>query len=123
MRYAHTKQDGLSLTGYIITVAILAFSVAIGLKMVPIYIEHYYVVHSLEGLQAEASTLPTEEIKSRLMKDFAINDVDNVGRRHIKIRRINANTIEVKIEYDVQHELVGNIDVLVHFSDKVELKQ
>jgi len=123
MRRAYTKQDGLSLTGYIIAIALLAFFIAIGLKLVPIYIEHYYVKHSLEMVKAEASTLPEEEIKSRLMKNFSINDVDNVSRKQIKVRRLDANTLEVAVEYDVQRQLLANIDVIVHFSDSVELKQ
>jgi Tfp pilus assembly major pilin PilA len=117
------KQDGMSLTGYIISIALLAFFVTIALKLVPVYIEHYYVVHSLERLQAEASTLPEQEIKSRLMKDFSINDVDTVDRKQINVRRVDSKTIDVSIEYDVQRQLIANIDVLIHFSNSVELKQ
>ena len=123
MRRAHTKQDGMSISGYAILIVLLAFVVAIALKLVPVYIEHYYVVHSLDELQSLAATLPEEEIPVRLMKNFSINDVDSVQRKNIKLRRIDANTLGVTVVYDVQRQLLGNIDVIIHFSNTAELKQ
>ena len=123
MRRAYTRQDGMSVSGYIVLVVLLAFVIAIALKLVPVYIEHYYVVHSLEELQSVTGALPEEEIKSRLIKNFSINDVDNVKRQNIKLKRIDSKTLNVSVEYDVQRQVVGNIDVIVHFNNTIELKQ
>lgn len=123
MRRAYTKQDGMSISGYVILIVLLAFVVAISMKLVPAYIEHYYVVHSLDELKSLGGTLPETEIPSRLMKNFSINDVDNVSRKNIKLKRIDANTLGVSVVYDIQRQLIGNVDVIIHFSNTVELKQ
>jgi hypothetical protein len=123
MRRLHKRQEGLSATGYIILIALVGFVLAIALKLIPIYIEHYYVVHSLESLVEEAETIPDDEIRSRLLKNFSINDVDDVDRHDIKLTRLSSGALEVSVAYDVQRQLVGNVDVLIHFSNSVELKK
>lgn len=123
MRRLHKRQDGLSATGYIILIALVGFVVAIALKLIPIYIEHYYVTHSLELLVEEAETIPDDEVRSRLLKNFSINDVDDVDRHDIKLRRLDSGALEVSVTYDVQRQLIANIDVLIHFSNSVELKR
>jgi len=123
MRQFSTKQKGLSATGYIILIALFTFFVAIALKLIPVYIEHYYVVHSMELLESEAITLRDDEIRSRLLKNFSINDVDSVSRQQVKVKRVDSKNLEVSVEYDVQKQLVGNIDVIIHFSNALKLKQ
>jgi hypothetical protein len=123
MRRLHRRQDGLSATGYVILIALLGFVVAIALKLIPIYIEHYYVVHSLESLEEEAEIISDDEVRSRLLKNFSINDVDDADRHAIKLRRLKSGALEVSVVYDVQRQMIGNIDVLIHFSNSVELKR
>jgi hypothetical protein len=122
MRRYQTKQDGLTATGYMVLIILLTFAAAIALKLIPVYIQHYYVVHSLEGLQSEAATIRDEDIRPRLLKNFSINDVEHVDRNDIKLKRLDSRTLEVSVIYDVQKRLLGNVDVVIHFSDSVILQ-
>jgi len=121
IRIKHS-QAGMSTFGFGLMLILLTFLTAVTMKMVPVYIEHYYVVHSLEALQNSAEQIRDDEIKANLLKNFTINDVDNVDRQQIKIKHQSNNTRKVSIEYEVRRSIMGNVDVVISFSDHIELE-
>lgn len=120
MKKLAADQQGMSGMSFAFIMVLVVFVVAIGLKMLPIYIEYFSVRSVLGSLQNDES-LTTDNIKSTMMRNFMINDVDNVGRQHIKIER-KANKRIVTVAYEVRKPLMGNVDIVVNFSDSVELK-
>ncbi len=119
--YITQKQSGMSTFGFGLMLVLITFLTAITLKLIPVYIEHYYVVHSLEALQNNVDPLRDNEIKGDLLKNFTINDVDNVDRQQIKIKHIADRTREVSVQYEVRRSIIANVDVIITFSDSVTL--
>jgi len=117
----NNKQNGLSGFGFGIVLVLVAVGTSIGLKLMPIYIEHFSVVSTLESLESAGEKIDVGGIKSRLINNFQINDVTNVGRQHINIKRLGHNKKRVTIDYEVRRPMMGNVDVVVHFVDTVEL--
>jgi len=117
----NNKQNGMSGFGFGIVLVLLAVGTAIALKLLPIYIEHFNVVSILESLEKQEEKLAMDAIKPQLLRNFSINDVTNVGRQHIKVKRLAHNKKQVTIEYEVRRSVMGNVDVVVQFSDSVEL--
>lgn len=121
MQRLNNKQNGMSGFGFGIVLVLLAVGTAIALKLLPIYIEHFNVVSILESLEKQEEKLAMDAIKPQLLRNFSINDVTNVGRQHIKVKRLAHNKKQVTIEYEVRRSVMGNVDVVVQFSDSVEL--
>lgn len=119
MSYIKRKQQGLSSLGIIGILVVAVFTTTLVLKMLPVYIEHFSVVSSLESLQEEGSLL---DIKTSLMRKFSINDIDNVSREHIDIKR-EGKKKTVTISYEVRKNVVSNIDIVLRFSDSVVLSK
>ncbi|HFQ91718.1 MAG TPA: DUF4845 domain-containing protein [Chromatiales bacterium] len=122
MRKYNKKEAGLTGLGFIFILLILAFFVALGLKLVPVYLEYYNVTTSLQSLAKEDSSelSSSQDIKALLNKRLGINDVTSVSDQNITIGKEGDNTL-VTVEYEVRKNFLGNVDIVVTFKDSVEL--
>lgn len=123
MKRLNNKQNGMSGFGFGVVLVLITVATTIGLKLLPIYIEHFSVTSSLKALGSDEAGVEVGAIKSRLLSNFQINDVTNVGRQHIKIKSLGHNKKVVTIDYEVRRPVMGNVDVMVHFVDTVEISK
>lgn len=115
-----TAQYGISAVSMALLLLIGGFLLLLGLRLMPIYLEHWKVVSSLESLSNEpelaAKTGP--EILDLLMKRLDVNDVDNVSKENVEIKRADTS-VSVRVKYEVRKELIGNIDAVAKFDDSI----
>jgi hypothetical protein len=109
------RQSGLSLIGFIFVLMLVLFFVYIGIKLVPIYINHMSVVSDLKAVAEEpgSANLPASTIRRNLAKRFQISFVDHIEARDVTVER--SNPPRLVAEYNVEEHLIGNIDVIVRF--------
>ena len=112
---AMQRQRGLSLIGFIFVLMLILFAVYIGIKLVPIYINHMSVVSDFKAVAEEpgSANLPINTIRRNLARRFQISFVEHVGPEDITVER--ANPPRLVVEYEVEEHLIGNIDVIVKF--------
>lgn len=108
--------------GFGVLLVLLAFLTSIGLTLLPVYMEHFSVKSILDNLAKERVILAPEEIKPRILKNFILNDVSNVDRQHITVKRQSKDLTKVTIDYEVRRKMIANIDVVIHFNDSVDVK-
>ncbi len=116
------NQKGMTAIGIAVILIMIAFFALIGMRLFPIYMEHFSVTTHLGNLaknNMQAKTNP--EILSKLMKSFQIDDVKNVDKENIKIVRHATGGTSVTIEYEVRTPALGNVDLTVSFIDEVDL--
>ena len=118
----NNKESGLTGIGFVFVLLILGFFVALGLKLFPVYLEYYSVTTSLQSLKNEESSKldQSQAIKSLLKKRLDMNDVTHVSNENIKIVK-NVKSTTVTVEYEVRKSFMGNVDIVVSFSDSIEL--
>ncbi len=112
---AIARQQGLSLIGFIFLLILILFAVYIGIKLVPIYLNHFSVVSEMRAVASEpgSANLPPSTIRRNLMTRLQISYVDNVRAENISIER--GSPPQLVVEYQVEEHLIGNIDVVVKF--------
>lgn len=123
MKNRLSRESGLTLISLVIALAVFAFLGLLLLKIGPIYLEHYKVVSSLESLRNEPNLASKSKtsVRQLLMKRLDINMVTDVKKEHIDVKKIDG-TLTVEIDYEVIKPIIGNVDVLVYFDDKVEVR-
>lgn len=116
------RQQGVTLIGWIVILAIIGFFVLLALRLGPAYIENYSVKKALESLEndPEAYSLSVQQTKSRMDGYFNINYITTVPREAVKIKK-SGGTLKVEIDYEVRVPILGNIDAIMTFSDKAEI--
>lgn len=113
------QAQGMTLIGFMLVLALVIFAAYIGIKLVPIYLNHYSVVSEMRAIAAEpgSANLPPQAIRRNLMSRFEVSYVRHVRPEHIRIERGQGTNLVVA--YEVQEHLIGNIDALIRF-ERVE---
>lgn len=116
------KQRGMTLTGWMTVVALILFFALLGMKIVPIYLENLTVKDVVKTLKDEPliTKKSAAQVKSMVMKRLDINGVYDLTSEHVTVKK-SPGIMKVDVTYTVQKKMVGNIDILVSFSDQVEL--
>ncbi len=122
MKHNNDKMAGMSGLGFLLLLVVIGFFALLVIRLFPVYLEHYNVSSSLKSLQSEAQleAMSNAEIRASLLRRFEVNDVTHVGKEDIKIE-IEDGARRVNIAYEVRKPFLGNIDLVVSFSDTAEL--
>lgn len=91
-------------------------------KLAPIYMEHYSVKTVLLSLKEEPLITHKSigEVRKMIQRRLKVNGVYDMEDDAIKIKK-ESGKLSVDITYEVQKNMAGNVDVLVSFSDNIEI--
>jgi Domain of unknown function (DUF4845) len=114
------RQGGMTLISFLLLMGLLGVCAVVAMRVVPIYIDHYMILSTVESLQQdrELGSKSREEILDLLRKRWDINNIDDVTTANVKIERDDGK-LKLNLRYDVIRPVLGNLDVLVHFDDVV----
>lgn len=116
------KQGGLTLIGFLIVLSIVIFVAFMGMKIVPIYMEYYSVVSTMNGVASTrgAANLQPSAVRTRILDQLYVSySSGNVKAQHIKLSRRNG--VHLRIAYEVRKPLIGNLDVVAKFDRSVQM--
>ena len=116
------KQEGMSLVGFLIVLSLVVFVAYLGMRIVPIYLEFYSVQSAMNGLAKEpgSARFSPFDIKSSMSNRLNINFADgNLEPEDIKVVRNNGVWLQVR--YEVRKPIMGNLDVIATFDERVML--
>ena len=122
-RLSPKRQRGLTAISWILIIAIAVFLSMIGLKLVPIYLEHYSIQTLLRQLPEEPfiGEKGPAEIRKSLIARLKINSVYDFNPNNIVIKK-GLNTYLVDVSYEVREPVLANVDIVVSFSNQVEIR-
>ena len=122
MNSLRNRQKGMTGTGWLVVLALIGFFSLLTIKLVPVYLEHYSVKTVLASLENEPliTQKSVSEVKKMVHRRLKVNGVYDVDQKGLKVKR-ESGVLTVEMTYEVKKHMVGNVDVLVSFSDKVEL--
>jgi hypothetical protein len=96
--------------------------VLVGIKITPVYLEHFAVRKTLESLKQESliSRKSLREIRTMLMRRLDMNSVYDMTKDEITIKRSGGVT-KITIAYEERRNVVGNLSLVMTFEDSIEL--
>tara|TARA_R110002111_G_scaffold65277_5_gene107103 strand:- start:6790 stop:7158 length:369 start_codon:yes stop_codon:yes gene_type:complete len=116
------QQKGFTFIGLVIVLAILGFITLTVLKIFPVYMEHLAVKTAMEAIETDPGlkSMSAGEIRRLFEKKLDVNQVTSVKAKDAKIGR-GIGDITFKIEYEVRKDYIGNVDLILSFSDQFEV--
>jgi len=110
------KQDGMTLIGFLVVLAVAGFAVYIVIRLFPMYQEYYSVRSAMKGLANEPGSADMDPARASdlFFRRLYINYSENVKRDNVKFERID-NGWRMRVNYEVRRPLVGNLDVVGKF--------
>ena len=116
----HKKQQGISMLGGLILLAVIGFFLTAIFKVGPLYLDNSFVKAAVASLQNEdVHGMTDRDIRRKLGSQFDMNNVREIDRKQIKIDRKKTHTI-VTLDYEKRVNFMGNIDVVVVFNNSYD---
>jgi hypothetical protein len=115
------KQRGMTGLGWLTVLFLIGFFAFLGIKLIPIYLEHYSIKTVVESLEREPNiTQKTPaEVRALVMKRLKINSVYDFKKDYLKIKK-SGGVMTVDVVYEVREPMAGNIEVLLTFKEHIE---
>jgi len=113
------KQNGLTLLGFMMVVALVCFFALVGLKLFPLYNESFAVDQSLKSVvnQPDAASMPEREIYKYFMRNANINGLSRFSERNIDeylaANKVGSDPREMYMYYEARANLFGNLDIVL----------
>lgn len=113
-------QKGLSTLGMLLTLLIGGFVLTCALKIGPLYLDDYFVGAALKSLDGERiETMDSGSIRRSLDRYFMVNNVRDVSARDATVSR-ERDRVTVALDYERRVNLIGNLDVVVVFTNRFD---
>lgn len=118
------KQSGMTLTSFLVVLAVVGFALFIGMKLFPMYQEYYSVRSALKSIAAEpgSGSFDPAKVQELFFKRMDMNYADDVKPGDLKIER-TGDGLRMVVNYEVRREMIGNLDVVGKFNASQDLKR
>lgn len=117
-------QQGMTLVGFVMVLAVAGVFIYMGMKVIPMYSEYYSVKQAMEGLSKEPdiANYDAARVRDLLFRRLDISYSENVKPENVKLVRRDAGWL-MTVDYEVRRPLIANIDVVGRFNAEKELKR
>ncbi|MFS8138362.1 MAG: DUF4845 domain-containing protein [Thermomonas sp.] len=107
------KHSGMTMIGFLITLAVIMLFIYCGMKIVPMYTEFYSVKKALASLAAEPDITNTskEKIRELFFKRLYMSYANNVKPEALKIESRDDGYL-MTVDYERREELIANLDIV-----------
>lgn len=116
------RMKGITLIGFVVVLCVLGFFAYLAMRLIPVYVEYFGVVKSMEQVRGEpgAGQKSLEEIRRDLSLKFDTQYVDSVPPAAIQLQR-QAGGSTLRIAYEKRVPFMYNIDLVAKFDKSVNL--
>jgi hypothetical protein len=118
------KIRGITMIGFLILLCVAGFFAYVVMRLVPVYVEYYGVVKSMEMIKNEpgAAQKTLEQIRRELNVKFDTQYVDDasVPPQAIQLKR-EGGSATLRIAYEKRVPFMYNIDLVASFDKSVNL--
>jgi hypothetical protein len=113
------KQRGLTLTGLIITAAVVVFFALIGFKLMPSYIEYLTIERIVKDLghSADLRGGTVKDIQAAFDRRAVIDNITSIQGKDLEVTKLG-DGFEIRANWATRVPLFGNISACLDFDAK-----
>jgi len=108
-----TTQQGVTLTGLIVALAVIGVVLVFALRMIPAYIEYNAIKTAIAKTKAEGGTV--RAMQQAFDRNTSINDVEAIRGRDLIFTRDDGD-LEISFSYEKRLPVAGNVSIVIDFS-------
>ncbi len=107
------KEQGLSLTGLILVLAILGVIGVLGMKVVPTFTEFMSIKKAIASVKAKGGSIP--EMRTAFNKQAEVGYIDAIDGKDLTIVK-NGDDADISFAYQKTIPLVGPVSLLIDYA-------
>jgi len=118
------SQKGLSILGWLMVLALVAFFASTAFKVIP----HYLDYMSMEKMIMSVETDKASEIRSvgefysHISKGMQVNSIRDLDMEKALKVTIEDNEFKAHLKYEKREPLIENLDLVVHFDKEFRVR-
>jgi hypothetical protein len=118
------SQQGMTFWSMLFVIGVLSFSLFIGFKLFPPYMEGFKVKSALDSLgrQPDFPSMGRNEISTALSKRFEIDNIDDIRLDKALLMETRGRTKIVRLKYEKVIPIMGNLSILLDFDHSKETR-
>ncbi len=116
------RQEGMSIVGFIIVLAMVIFIAFIGMRIWPIYYEYFSVVNAMNSVSEEpgSASWSLYDMRARVHANLFVSGTEGTVKDE-NIKKVRKNGVHLHVSYERRELLIGNLDVVAKFDRMVRL--
>ncbi|MGH8353064.1 MAG: DUF4845 domain-containing protein [Pseudomonas sp.] len=118
------SQKGLSILGWLMVLALVAFFASTAFKVIP----HYLDYMSLEKIITSVETDKASEVRTvgefydHVSKGMQVNSIRDLDLEKALKVTIENNEFKAHLKYEKREPLIENLDLMVHFDKEFRVR-
>lgn len=123
MTFARSQQ-GLSILGWLVVLAVVAFFASTAFKVIP----HYLDYMSMEKIITSVETDAAQEVRTvgdfygHVSKGMQVNNIRDLNLRDVVKVKVENNEFLVHLKYEKREPLIENLDLVVNFDKEFRVR-
>lgn len=118
------KQKGMSVLGWLLVLAVVAFLASTAFKVIPHYLDFFSlekIITSVETEKAlEIRTIP--DFYSHVSKGLQVNGIGDLDLRDALTVTLENNEFQAHLKYEKREPLIENLDLVVRFDKEFRVR-
>ena len=122
MMFSHS-QKGMSMLGWMVVLALVAFFASTGFKMLPHYMDYATLKKSIEEANQRSSgeIQGVESFYGYLSSIMDLNNIDMNPKEIMKVS-LEGNEFTVHLKYEKREPLIENLDLVATFDKEFRIR-
>jgi Tfp pilus assembly major pilin PilA len=113
-------QQGITLLGFILILAVLGCFAYVAMKIIPMYNEYYAVVKALKATVSDpvAAGADKNKLQDMISRHFEVSYIQSIQPKDIKVAHTPTGDVSLTADYEVRNQ-IGNTQLylVAHFVD------
>lgn len=116
------KQQGVSLTGLLMVLIVLALGGLVGAKLAPAYIDYFGIQKIFAAMEqsGDLTSMSAKDLRISFNKRGSIDNIRSISGDDIQITKRPDGKAIMSAEYSVKVPIAANVSVVIDFSVSTE---
>ena len=117
------RQRGASVLTTLVMVLFFGSLLTLVIKLGPAYLDDSTIQEALESLDGTEglSQMGPAQVRTLINKRLSVNNVRGFDAKNISVDK-DGDLVVINVDYEVRNNLFSNVDTVVHFKHKYEMK-
>ncbi len=116
------SQKGMSLLGWIVTLAVLAFLASTAFKLFPHYMDYYALQKIITKVESEpAQIVSVRDFYDHIQKGMGVNSIRLDLKKVLEIKQEN-DLFLLHLKYEQREHLIENLDLVATFDKEFRIR-
>lgn len=117
------RQRGASALVMMVMVLFFGGLLTLVIKLGPAYLDDITIQEALESLDGTEglSQMGPAQVRTLINKRLSVNNVRGFDAKNISVDK-DGDLVVINVDYEVRNNLFSNVDTVVHFKHKYEMK-